>query len=377
MALHGALQNRLAALRAAIKGTGAFLVSNLTNVRYLTGFSGSAGYVIVSRKESLFLTDSRYGKDALGEAGRIYETVLLKGAPQVAIARLCRRLGVGRLAFEKTVTYGFYERLKKKKTKTFDVVPFEGVVEKLRVVKDAHEMDCIRTAVKRAEDAFNDVKGHIRAGVSEKALALRLEEAILKQGSLKPAFPSIVASGENSAIPHARPSGRRMAPGDLVVIDWGAECGGYFSDMTRTFLLGGGQKGARLAEKRRIYAIVLEAQLRAMEFVKEAYSKNGGRGKGPKDIDNSARYVIKQAGYGEYFGHSLGHGIGLEVHEQPGISPRPAKRKALARGTVFTIEPGIYVPGLGGVRIEDMVYLAQDRPEVLTHLPKKLIQISD
>ncbi|MDA8088249.1 MAG: Xaa-Pro peptidase family protein [Nitrospiraceae bacterium] len=364
------LQKRLAALRTALKGAGALLVSNLVNVRYLTGFTGSAGYVIVTGKEALFITDSRYGGGALGEAGRLYETIVIKGTLERTLARLSRRLAAEnkKLAFEKTVSYGFYEKLRR--IFGSGVVPLGGVVEGLRTIKDDYEMECIRKAVKRAEDAFNDIKGHIRPGVTEKALALRLEEAILKKGSQKPAFPAIVASGENSAIPHARPTGRRIAPGDLVVIDWGAECEGYCSDMTRTFLIAGGQKGPGLARKKRIYRTVFQARSEAVAFVTKAYSKGDGGGKRPKDIDNSARYVIKQAGYGEYFGHSLGHGIGLEVHEQPGVSPRPGLNKPLARGTVFTIEPGIYVPGLGGVRIEDMVYLAEDRPEVLTHLPR-------
>ena len=376
MTIDESLQNRLAALRTALRGADALLISNLANIRYLTGFNGSAGHIIVTGKDALFITDSRYGKDALGEAGRLYETVIMKGPLEKTVARLCRRLAVRKPAFEKTVSYAFYEKLRR--VFGAEVIPLGGVVERVRAVKDDYEVGCIRGAVRRAEDAFNEVKGFIRPGVTEKALALRLEEAILKKGSLKPAFPAIVASGENSAVPHARPTGRKIAPGDLVVIDWGAEYGGYCSDMTRTFLVGGGQKGhrkdLRLAEKRKIYRVVLEAQSRAIAFLGEAYSKGAGvggyRGKRPKDIDNSARYVIKQAGYGENFGHSLGHGIGLEVHEQPGLSPRPGENKPLARGTVFTIEPGIYVPGLGGVRIEDMVYLAQGRPEVLTRLPK-------
>ncbi len=181
-------------------------------------------------------------------------------------------------------------------------------------------------------------------------------------------FPAIVASGANSAVPHAKPSQRKMEHGDLVVMDWGSEYEGYFSDMTRTFLLAGGSNGGRqrLAEKRRIYHTVLEAQLGAISFM----TSGGGRGKRPKDIDNSARYVIKQAGYGELFGHGTGHGVGLEVHEKPGLSPRSRDNKPLPQGAVVTIEPGVYVPGLGGVRIEDMVHMAPGRPEVLTGLPK-------
>ncbi|MDA8387896.1 MAG: Xaa-Pro peptidase family protein [Nitrospiraceae bacterium] len=373
MTLNESLQNRLACLRAALRQAGALLISNPANVRYLTGFTGSAGLVVVTRRQAVFITDPRYGADALGEAGRMYETVILKDAPEKAVRRLCRRLSVKKLAFEKTASYAFYEKLTR--VSGADVVPLAGVVEGVRAAKDEYEINCIRGAVRRAEDAFMQIKGFIKPGISENALAARLEEAILRQGSLKPAFPAIVASGVNSAVPHARPTGRKFQPGDLVVIDWGAEYEGYCSDMTRTFLIRGPRgapfgKDPRLAEKRRIYRIVLEAQEAAINFVKRVYGKAGGDGKGPKVIDNEARYVIKQAGYGEYFGHSLGHGVGLEVHEQPAISPHRGGNRPLAPKTVFTVEPGIYVPGLGGVRIEDMVYLAEGRPEVLTHLPK-------
>ena len=377
MTLNESLELRLTRLRAARLRAGALLISNLANVRYLTGFTGSAGLVIVTGSKAFFITDSRYGADALGDAGRMYETVILKGSPEKTAARICRRLKVGKLAFEKTASYAFYERLRR--AFGADVAPLAGVVEGLRQAKDDYEINCIRGAVSRAEEAFRQVRGLLKLGVSEKALAVRLEEAILRQGSMKPAFPAIVASGENSAVPHARPTERKFQPGDLVVVDWGAEYEGYCSDMTRTFLIKGQKassgKDSRLAEKRRIYRIVLEAQAAAISFVQRKYRKPGGEGKGAKDIDNSARYVIKQAGYGEYFGHSLGHGVGLEVHEQPGISPYrrgggALGGKPLVPKTVFTVEPGIYVPGLGGVRIEDMVFLADPRPEVLTHLPK-------
>ncbi len=366
--MKGSIQKRLSTLRRSLKKTDALLVNNMPNVRYLTGFAGSSGFVLVSQKGALFLTDSRYGKDALGQAADIYKTVIVKGDFWALLKRLSGKMGIERLGFEKTASYAFYEKL----SAVFGrgpLVPMGNTVEVLRVSKDGYEIRCMKEAVKRAEEAFEKVKAHIRPGVTEKALAVRLEEALLKGGSSKLPFPAIVASGANSAIPHARPSQRRMQPGDLVVIDWGGEYEGYFSDMTRTFLLkgdfanGGGQ---RLAEKRNIYRTVLEAQLNAIAFI----TSDGDAGKRPKDIDNSARYVIKQAGYGDFFGHGTGHGVGLEVHELPGLSPRSKDNKPLPAGAVVTIEPGIYVPGLGGVRIEDMVHLASGRPEVLTNLPK-------
>ncbi len=366
LTLNESLQKRLSALRRSLGRSDALLVSNMTNVRYMTGFSGSAGYVLVSRDKAVFITDSRYGSGALGGAEGLYETVILKGSFWTLLKRISRKLGIERLGFEKTASYAFYEGLQKALSGGL-LVPMTDVVEELRVSKDVYEVMCIKEAVRRAEEAFDRIKGHIRPGVTEKALATRLEEALLKVGSSRLPFPVIVASGENSAVPHARPSGRKMVKGDLVVIDWGGESDGYFSDMTRTFLLAGGSNGGgRLTEKRRIYRTVFEAQLNAISFI----TGGGGRGKRPKDIDNSARYVIKQAGYGELFGHGTGHGVGLEVHEKPGLSPRSKENGPLPQGAVVTIEPGIYVPGLGGVRIEDMVYMAPGRPEVLTSLPK-------
>ncbi len=366
------LQNRLSALRRSLKGADALLIGNISNVRYLTGFAGSAGHVLVSKDGAVFITDSRYGDDALGQAGGLYETVVLKGDFFRLLKRISQKMGVHRLGFEKTASYAFYEKLAGVFGEGF-VSPFPDAVEKLRVKKDGYEISCMREAVRRAEEAFLKVKAHIKAGITEKALATRLEEALLKGGSSKLPFPVIVASGVNSAVPHARPSQRRMRAGDLVVMDWGGEYEGYFSDMTRTFLLKGVLKlkggGERLAEKRKIYRIVIEAQLKAIAFI----GRDGGLGKRPKDIDNQARYVIKQAGYGELFGHGTGHGVGLEIHEQPGLSPRSKDNKPLPQGAVITVEPGIYVPGLGGVRIEDMVYLAPGRPEVLTSLPKEKI----
>ena len=367
------LQLRLARLRAARRRAEAILISSPANVRYMTGFTGSAGLLLIAGSRAVFITDPRYGADALGEAGGLFETVIIKGAPEKAVARICRRLGVTRLAFEKSASYAFYERL----LRLFgaELIPVAGIIEGLRQAKDEYEAGCIKEAVRCAEDAFREVAGWLRPGVTEEAFARRLEEAISRRGA-KPSFPAIVASGENSAVPHARPTGRRFSPGDLVVADWGARFEGYCSDMTRTFLIKGQKmqkKDMRLLEKRRIYRTVLEAQAAAVDFVQKEYGEAGGEGKGPKDIDNSARYVIKQAGYGEYFSHSLGHGVGLEVHEKPSISPRRGGRAPLVPKTVFTVEPGIYVPGLGGVRIEDMVYLAKPRPEVLTRLPKARI----
>ncbi|MDA8169134.1 MAG: Xaa-Pro peptidase family protein [Nitrospiraceae bacterium] len=355
-------ERRLASLRAAIRGVHGLLVSNIVNVRYLTGFTGSSGYVLVTGKNALFITDPRYGKDALGDSADLFETVIIRTGLDRAVRDLCRKLGVKKLGFETTASYGFYERLKKTGV---ELRPLGGVVEPLRAVKDGYELECIKGAVKRAEEAFREIRPVIRAGAREQAVARRLEEKMTRKGSQGLPFPAIVASGPNSAIPHARPTERKMAPGDLVVIDWGAEFDGYCSDMTRTLLIKGG-RGADVTKKKKIYETVLKAQQKAIAFI------GASGGKDAKNIDNSARYVIKQADYGEYFTHGLGHGVGLEVHELPGISSRSAWKRPVSDGMVITIEPGIYVPGVGGVRIEDMVFIEKGRPVVLTGLPRQL-----
>jgi Xaa-Pro aminopeptidase len=228
----------------------------------------------------------------------------------------------------------------------------------LRIVKEKEEVGSIKLAVKLAEKAFVKIRPGIKAGVTEKAIALRLEERLRREGSEGLPFDIIVASGENSALPHAKPSTRRLKPGDLLIVDWGARFGGYCADMTRTFLL----KGKVLSRKKEIYNIVLNANRSAIERVKARAST--------ASIDKSARDVIKKAGYGEFFGHATGHGVGLEVHERPSISRRLSTK--VREGMVFTVEPGIYVPGLGGVRIEDMVAVGARGAVRLTSLPRRL-----
>ncbi|MDA8155620.1 MAG: Xaa-Pro peptidase family protein [Actinomycetota bacterium] len=352
---------RLALLRAAISRgqIGCLFISNPANVRYLTGFDGSLGFVAATRERVFFLTDSRYGPDALKPgAGNLYETVVMTDKLETALKRLFKKAGIKKAGFEPSCSYGLFEKLK---STGAIITPVRDIVERLREQKDLLELDLIKKAVVRAEEAFFRIKKHIRPGVPELAIAAKLEIAIRDTGALKPAFPAIVAAGPNSAIPHARPSGRKIAKGDLLILDWGAECGGYYSDMTRTFIC-----GTAGAEAKKIYNIVLKAQKTAFEFIvrqPRASSKN---------IDKSARYVIKHAGYGDFFGHSLGHGVGLDVHEMPVLSGR-APAKMLPEGAVFTLEPGIYLPERGGVRIEDMVFLREGRqPEILTHLPKDI-----
>ena len=231
-------------------------------------------------------------------------------------------------------------------------------------MKDGEEVRLLKEAVKRAEEAFLDVKAHIRSGRKEVQIALMLEERLRKRGCNRSPFDIIVASGPNSAMPHARTTERKLAPGDLVVIDWGGEAGGYCSDMTRTFLMGSTMPDANsaYAVKRQMYRHVLNANREAISAVRP--------GVGSKAIDAVARDSIRVAGYQKFFGHGTGHGVGLEVHELPRITWK--KNETVRENMVFTIEPGIYLEGVGGVRIEDMVLVTREGREVLTKLRKSL-----
>jgi Xaa-Pro aminopeptidase len=349
-----AFSGRLSGLRRLLREVDGFLVADMTNVRYLTGFTGTSGFVLLTREDGFFVTDFRYALQAEEEVTGL-NTVIEKRAMPAAVKALVRKTGVRRLGVEDTISMRLHGALSKKGLR---LKAFKDPVGGLRAVKHREEIDSIREAVRRAEAAFLEVKPHIRAGAREAAIGRRLETALRRKGSRRIPFDIIVASGPNSAMPHAGVTGRALAPGDLVVIDWGGEAGGYFSDMTRTFLLRGGSTG----KKKEIYKLVLRAQMKGIEAARAGVSAS--------EIDNAARDVIKKAGYGLYFGHGLGHGVGLEVHEKPRISR--GARARVKENMVFTVEPGVYVPGVGGVRIEDMVMATRGGADVLTSLPRRL-----
>ncbi len=331
----------------------AFLVTEIKNIRYLTGFRGSTALLLVTDRELFFITDFRYKEQSMKEV-KGCSIIIPKGSLLTATKMLLKKIGFKTLAFEKDASFRIYDILRK----DFTLKPLDAMVERLRQKKDKEEIKSIMKAVQRAENAFVKVKKHIRVGVTERTIALRLEEAIKREGAYQIPFDVIVASGENSALPHARPTDRRLRPGDLLIIDWGAEAEGYFSDMTRTFLL----RGKNTEKKREIYRIVLEANRMAIKAIKP--------GLRAKDIDSVAREFIKDSGYGDFFGHGTGHGVGLDIHESPRLSF--LGKDILEDGMVFTIEPGIYLPGTGGVRIEDMVYLEKGKPRVITRLGRRL-----
>ena len=336
------------------KGIDGILISHITNVRYITGFSGSYGCLLISSKEKIFWTDSRYEEHAKQEIEDFDIFIEKEGRPK-EVVEMAKLLGIKTLGFESSVSYEFYRSLLRKGIKIKAVSNF---IEDLRKIKDAHELAMIEKAIARAEKAFLSVKHTIRPGFTERQIALRLEENLKKEGCYSIPFDIIVASGRNSALPHAIPTDKKIQPGDLVVIDWGGEAGGYFSDMTRSFLI----NGRGISRKKEIYETVLQANMLAIHSVAAGLSSIM--------VDKAARDSIKKAGYAEFFGHGTGHGVGLDVHELPRISR--LGRESVKPGMVFTIEPGVYIPGIGGVRIEDMVLVEKSGCRVLTSLPKEL-----
>lgn len=334
------------------KGVDGFLVTDINNIRYLTGFSGSSALLFITKGENVFVTDFRYKEQTEREV-KGWDILIEKRGLIKAIKDLSQRIGIKKLGLESSVSYDFFRRL----SWDLNLKAFKGFVERLREIKDAFEINSIREAVRRAEAAFLEVRPYIKQGVRERAIALRLEERLKKKGCRHIPFDVIVASGPNSVMPHARPTERKFNTGDFIIIDWGGEADGYFSDMTRTLLI----KGENFNKKKAIYQLVLEANKRAISKILPGVKS--------KDIDLSARNVIQKAGYGEFFGHGTGHGVGLQVHELPRITRN--RKKIIKENMVFTIEPGIYLPGVGGVRIEDMVMVKPDGSEVLTALPKE------
>ncbi|MFZ5907374.1 MAG: M24 family metallopeptidase [Nitrospirota bacterium] len=334
------------------RGIDGFLVTDMINVRYLSGFSGTSGFLFLTRRENFFVTDFRYREHAEQEVSG-WEIVLERQNRVQTIKRLARMTNVRTIGFEESAAYGFYRRVS---GTGISLTPVGGLIEKMRAEKQQHEISAIREAIRRAETAFLEVKQHIKPGVREYALASRLEKKLRKHGCRKIPFDIIVASGPNSAMPHAQPTNRKLQAGDFVLVDWGGEAGGYFSDMTRTFIL----RGNDISQQKRVYAAVLEANRKAIAAI--------AAGVQTKVVDSTARDSIKKHGYGDFFGHGTGHGVGLQIHEAPRITWSTST--IIRENMVFTIEPGVYLPGFGGVRIEDMVNIRGGKCLILTSLPQ-------
>jgi len=336
------------------KKIGALLVTNVHNVRYLSGFLGDDSALLVAPERTFLLTDSRYAEQSEAETRGIGIVVRKKGMMQAA-GMTARKAGIRALGVEaRAMTLAESEDLRKA-LRGVELRPTRGLVERLRTVKDASEIAAIRRAAQIAEEAFRLTLPQIAPGKTERELALFLERTMEDLGAEAPAFPTIVAAGERSSLPHARPTGRRLRRGEAVLFDWGARWNGYNSDLTRVVFL----DTIPTAFQRR-YRLVLAAQRRALTRVRP------GRKAGK--IDAAARSYLKAHRCGKYFGHGLGHGVGLEIHEAPGISP--GQDAILKAGMVITIEPGVYFHGQGGVRIEDLVLVTRDGHQLLT-LTKK------
>lgn len=333
----------------------AFLITDLTNVLYLTGFSGSSGCIFLTQDYNFFITDFRYREEVESKLEG-FDILIEKNNRFEIINRLARKLSIKNLAFESTLAYEFYNKLKKINR---PLKPLKKIVEGMRAIKDEYEISSIKKAVERAEKSFLEIKPFIRRGVTERSIMLRLEERLKKNGCRKIPFEIIVASGENSSKPHAKATDKKILQGEFLIVDWGGECNGYYSDITRTFLLSG---GSDYGKKRSIYNTVLKANKRAIKCINKL--------KYASEIDRCAREVIEKAGYGENFGHATGHGVGLDVHELPSISK--VSNEEIKENMVFTIEPGIYIRGIGGVRIEDMVLVKKKGCYVMTSLKKDL-----
>jgi Xaa-Pro aminopeptidase len=348
--------DRLAGLRQSMRESGlnSLLVNRREDVRYLSGFTGSSGTLVITPKRACLITDFRYKEQARRETTGI--TILIQKKDYFeAVQDVVARMNVDTLWFdESAITVEGFRIFKKK---GFKIKGHPDLVHKLRQQKDSRELANIRTAIRRSEEAFRELQEEIRPGATERELGLQLENLIRRKGSRRAAFDIIVASGANGAMPHAAVTNRRLKEGDMVTFDFGAEANGYYSDMTRTVCI-----GRPSAKQREIHGIVLRAQAAAIQSVRVGVSC--------KVVDDAAREVIKCAGYGRFFGHGTGHGIGLMVHEGPSVSP--LSRDTIKTNMVFTVEPGVYIPGWGGVRIEDMVQVTQTGTKVLTSLPRDL-----
>jgi Xaa-Pro aminopeptidase len=348
------------------------IITELANVRYLSGFTGSAAVMVVTAQRALLTTDGRYRTRAAeelagaGTAGQVALEVAGAQGQRDAVRSLLLGEGVEQVGLEaEHVSWAASRRwrdLFNDGDGIRDVVPTSGVIEALREVKDAGELDRMAKAAHIADLALSSVMDLLASAqtseVTEAEFALALDTAMRHGGSEDRAFETIVAAGENSAKPHHQPTDRPIRRGDPVVVDFGATYGGYRSDMTRTFCIGGEPTG----ELARVFSVVLDAQARGAALV--------GPGVGAKAVDDACRQTIDEAGWAERFEHGTGHGVGLDIHEAPTVSALGTA--ILSPGVVVTVEPGVYLPGVGGVRIEDTLVVTEEGSRVLTHFPKTI-----
>ena len=336
----------------------ALVVTNLVNVRYLTGYTGSNGVAVVGRDRRLFLTDFRYMTQA---ADQVEGFEIARGERDL-LGDVAEAIS-GRVGFEDgSLSVRRLERLRSLAGDSVELVPAGDLVESLRAVKEPAELEAVRAAAALADEALRHVLERGIVGRTEHDVAVDLEHEMRVLGAEAPSFASIVASGPHGALPHASPRPEPIPADVLVTIDWGAKLDGYCSDCTRTYATGDGVEAGALE----VYELVRAVQQASVEDVRAGCSG--------KEVDAAGRATIADAGHGEHYGHGLGHGVGLEVHEGPTLSPRSSD--TLAAGNVVSVEPGVYVPGRFGVRIEDLVAVTDDGCEVFSSLPKQLSVVS-
>ncbi|HDL50427.1 MAG TPA: aminopeptidase P family protein [Firmicutes bacterium] len=325
-----------------------FLITKIENIRYLTNFSGEEGFLIYDKQKFILLVDGRFTTQAKEE---VYKDIEVVGYKPPFVDFIFENYSIEKLGFEDTILFSLYNKLREK----FELIPLSEVVEKERIVKRENEIKHINEAQKIAEISFLETLKSIKENVTEIELNAELEYQMRKRGGEKNAFDFIILFGERGALPHGKPSNRKLKNGDIIIFDFGTVVDGYHSDCTRMVTFG---KITEEAEK--VIKIVEEAQKIGIDGIRE--------GVGVVDLDKKVREYIKEKGYGEFFNHSLGHGVGLEIHEKPYLSPRGEGE--LKTGMVVTIEPGIYLPGKFGVRIEDLLVVEKDGARDLTRIDK-------
>ncbi|MCF6137864.1 M24 family metallopeptidase [Pseudalkalibacillus berkeleyi] len=354
--------NRIERLRSLFSENGidGMLITSASNRRYMSTFTGSSGVVLISSKEAKLITDFRY-IDQANEQATGYEIVKHTGLISEEVAKQTKEMGIQKLGFEQDyMTYAGHQSYQNKVD--VELVPISGVIEKLRLVKDKDELKVLKEAAELADKTFEHILTFIQPGMREIDVSNELEFFMRKNGATSSSFDIIVASGIRSSLPHGVASEKVIEKGDMITLDFGALYKGYCSDITRTIAVG--EPSDKMKE---IHQIVLDAQLKGLEGLKPGLTG--------KEADALTRDYIKEHGYGENFGHSTGHGIGLDVHEGPGLSFKVDT--VLEPGMVVTVEPGIYVSGLGGVRIEDDVVITETGCEKLSTSSKELFIIGE
>lgn len=340
------------------EGTDAFLVTNFTNVTYLTGFTGDDSYLLITAKKDVMISDERYTTQLEEETADLVFEIRGPGKQMVpTVATVLDSHKIKKLSVEAaSMTLGLHAQLSKV-AENCELVPSQGWVEKLRLIKDRDEVARTRIACEQARRAFEVVKAGLKPDMTEFEVAAELEYQARRFGAKGLSFEAIVATGARAALPHARPTKQQLGEADFTLIDWGVNEGLYMSDLTRIVVTG------KISPKlRKIYGVVLKAQVAAIDAIRPGITCEA--------VDRVAREIITEAGYGKQFGHGLGHGTGLEIHEAPRLSQ--GQTTVLEPGMIVTVEPGIYFPGWGGVRIEDDVLVTRDGHDVLTSVPKEL-----